>query len=309
MRKFIITILVIFASISVKAQDIKVELKSTVNEINKIVSQNKLFFCIDNDSVMSEEDFTFKVVDVKLNLKELDVDPFGDVYSVDLAYKNQYSDEAYTQSKPKYKLVLFNVFDINNFDEIFKNKHIKRSENQSEAYFLGENFDFNKLKSQLDKLKRICIKNPNTLTEIQAKEYVYWYYKDFETGTSDYETNNKYRNPFKKYTGDYVIEIKNCEINLTYNVYDFTFQTILENKKVSINLKNINSIAQGGDDVIPYQEEYTKTINSSLNFKKSKDLNEFGENINVSAIHPEEYNKTLIVKAFNKLLESCNKNN
>ena len=307
MKKFISTILVLVANFSIYAQDNKLELKTTIDEINKIVNQNKLFFCIDNDSVWNEEELAFKVVDVKLDIKELDIDPFGTIYSVDLAYKNQYSDEAFKQSNPKYKRILCNVFDINNFDKIFKSKYIKSTNTKREVYFFGENTNFVKLKSLLIKLKNICIKDKSTLTEIQAKEYVYWYFKNFETGSSDYDSNSRYPSPFKKYTGDYVVEIKNCIIKLTYNIYDFTFQNILENKKIEINLKDIISIEQGADNVTTYEEIYTKIINSSLIFKKTKEENQFEESINVNSIHPEEYKNTIIVMAFNTLLESCNK--
>ena len=307
MKKFISTILVVIANFSIQAQDNKLELKTTIDEINKIVSQNKLFLCIDNDSVWNEEAQAFKVVDVKLTLKELDVDPFGTIYSVDLAYKNQYSEEAYKQSNPKYKRIVCNVFDINNFDEIFKSKSIKSTNTNREVYFFGENTNFVKLKSLLVKLKNICIKDTSTLTEVQAQEYIYWYFKNFETGSSDYESNSKYRSPFKKYTGDYVIEIKNCIIKFTYNVYDFTFQNILESKKIDINLKDIISIEQGADNVTTYEVIYTKIINSSLVFKKTNGENQFGESIHVNVIPPEEYKNTLIVLAFNTLLASCSK--
>ena len=296
-----INICFLLISMSVWAQYTKSPFYKTLDSINSILYQNRTTRFIDTDNNY------FYLRKIKANTK-------GDIHLID----------SLTSDYKKNNHLIFNVLNIKEFKMDGNKIQLLDQKNQKVGTIINVEIQYMKpIIKQLVNLTVLCEKQ-------EAIDYIKSYYADFSTGSDQYSydygiTKPGYEREYRKFTGNYNVEINDCKFKMTFDTYKWPYEEWDGTTVVAFDLMEIDSISEGLKAVqsLTDQPEFSIEINAAISFHFHKNKNatvlykgEKEELLEKAATvslkiykYPNnaDFTDTKIVKAFKRLQELCNK--
>lgn len=177
----------------------------------------------------------------------------------------------------------------------------------------------------------ISIAQLSGMTKQETIDAIKSYYDSFKTGSYVYAEENGISKPgydnYTKFTENYIVEIKDCNFKITYDVYDVPNDKIENTTTIEFNLDEIKNISKGKNEELKYKDKSKETLNRNMQFQMlknrtikvikkyekttfTKDVNHFYIKIypNYDAFPNQKqpnFKEILIVNYFNQLIGLC----